>query len=435
MSNNCNSMDSKKICLYIEPYVHVNVKRNDCLLYNTLNGQMLVYKNNSAIATLLKRMMTPQNLNVIVEEKIVLEQENLLEFIETTEKMQMLYHYDYSKNDENHKKPVSIPPILNFHRERKKMKLDPGRDSGEGIIKYLHKLDIYINCFSGDSYDTHLFNQGYKQFLFPYSAKEYKELDLQLIKQLLNQIKALEFCNITILGGNVFQYKELDGLLNLLIQLPLKKELGVFYKDIDLNKLTRINNEKLKNIPFRIFVDSQPDKNQLNYCIEILKRLNICSSFQFTIQSEADTDGLDEIIDQIGVEYFSIKPFYNGQNFNFFKENIFIQKQDLSNSIASKRDIYARSVMNTTDFGHITVSCNGDVYSNVNEEPLGKIDEDIKLLMLKELSEGKGWFRLRSNLSPCTDCIYEKVCPSLSNYEYALSFNDLCWLHGNKQEN
>jgi pseudo-rSAM protein len=429
VSNNCNLNNNEKVCLYIEPYVHVNIKNDDCLLYNTLDGQLLVYENNPAIAALLGRMMLPQNLNAIVEEKPALEEENIQEFLETTGKMQLLSMYNYSKKDNSHKKPVSIPQILNFHRERKRMAMDPERDPGQEIIKYLHKLDIYINCCHGVPYDTPLFTQGYKQFLFPYSSKEYRELELAHIRRLLEQVKALGLCSITVLGGNIFQYKELDGLMNLLAQLPLKKELGVFYKDIAMDNLERIDREKLKDIPFKIFVEPQPDRNQLVRCIELSKKFDILSTYQFTIQSEADADNLDEFIDMVGQNRFSVKPFYNGSNFDFFRENIFIQKEDLSDPVVSKKDIYARSVMNTADFGHITVLSSGDVYSNVNEEPLGMIDQVMKELLLKELSQGKGWFRLRSELTPCADCIYRKICTPVSNYEYAFSRNDLCWLH------
>lgn len=427
MSNSYN--DNGKICLYIEPYVHVNIKNNDILLYNTLDGGLLVYENRPAIAALLGQMMSPQNLNAIIEKKDVLEEENLHEFLETARNMQLLNWYDYSKKKSSHKKPVSIPAILNFHRDREKMVLDPERDPGMDIMKYLHKLNIYINCYQGEPYNTSLFREGYKQFLFPYSSNEYSELKLAGIQQLLEQVKDPEICRITVLGGNIFQYEELEGLMIFLAKLPLKKELGVFYKDIAIDRLEQIDRETLTDISFRIFVEPQMEKNQLINCIELMKRFNISSTFQFTIQSEEDANDLDEVIDIIGQNQFFVKPFFDGSNYSFFKENIFIEKADLSDPVVSKKEIYARSVMNPVVFGRINVLSSGDIHSNLNEAPIGTIDQGVKHILLKELSEGKGWFRLRRSLVPCNSCIYHQICPPTSNYEYALSRNDLCWLH------
>lgn len=427
MSN--RDKNNGKICLYIEPYVHINIKNNHILLYNTLDGQQLVYENSPAIAALLGRMMSRQNLNAIIEENSILEEENLHGFLQTARNMELINWYAYSKKESGHKKPVSMPAIMNFHRDREKMALDPERDPGMDIIRYLHKINIYINCYQGGPYDTPLFREGYKQFLFPYSSKEYRELKLAGIGQLLEQVRELGLCRITVLGGNIFQYKELEGLMSLLAQLPLKKELGVFYKDITIDNLERVDWETLTDITFKIFVEPQMEKNQLVDGIELMKRFNISSTYQFTIRSEADADNLDEVIDLVGQNQFSVKPFYDGSNYNFFKENIFIEKADLSDPVVSKKDIYARSVMNPNAFGHITVLSSGDIYSNLNEKPIGTIDRRVKQLLLTELSEGRGWFRLRNGLVPCGGCIYRQICPPISNYEYALSRNDLCWLH------
>jgi len=417
-----------KICLYIEPYVHVNIKNNDILLYNTLDGQQLVYENSPAIAALLRRMMSPQNLNAIIEENTIQEDENLHEFLETGRNKQLIDWYCYSKEDSSHKKPVSMPALLNFHRDREKMARDPERDRGQDIINYLHKLDIYINCYRYNQYNSPLFKEGYKQFLFPYSLEEYNELKLAGIQRLLEQVKEIGLCRITVLGGNIFQYKELEDLVDFLAQLPLKKELGVFYKDITADNLERVDWETLKDISLKIFVEPQFEKNQLVDCIELLKEFNILSNVQFTIRSEADANGLDEAIDLLDPGQLSVKPFYNGKNYNFFKENIFIEKPDLSDPVVSKKEIYARSVMNPNAFGHITVLSSGVVYSNINEEPIGTIDMNVKQLLLNELTEGRGWFRLRKDLVPCGSCIYQQICPPISNYEYALSRDNLCWI-------
>ncbi|MCP5048312.1 MAG: hypothetical protein GY940_14165, partial [bacterium] len=221
----------------------------------------------------------------------------------------------------------------------------------------------------------------------------------------------------------------LNDLTLFLAQLPSKKELGVFYKDITKDNLESVDWETSRDVSLKIFVEPQVDKNQLVKCIELLKTFNIASTYQFTIQSESDADALEEVMDLAGPNRFSVKPFYNGKNYNFFKENIFIEASDLSDPVVSKKDIYARSVMNPTAFGQFTVLSSGEVYSNLNERPIGTIRQGVKQLLLNELSEGSGWFRSRKEMVPCGDCVYHQICPPISNYEYALSRNNLCRMH------
>lgn len=422
-----NNKNDKKTCLYIEPYVHVNIKNHTVFLYNTLNGERLVVDDSPAIAALLDEMTQRQNLNAMVVQDTLLEEKNLHGFLETCGNMQLINRYAYSKENEDHKKPVSLPAMMNFHRDREKMALDPERDPGQDIIKYLHRLNIYINSYRGSHYNTPLFRQAHKQFLFPYWSQEGSQLEFAAVRRLLEQVKDLGLCRVTLLGGNIFQYKELEDLTAYLAQLPLKTEFGVFYKDIAAQNLEPVDWEALNRVSFKIFVEPQFQTDILVQGLQLLKRFDIDSTCVFAVQSEADADQLEEVIDLTGHRQFLVKPFFNRKNTRFFMENIFIEKSDLGSPVVSKKEIYARSVMNPGAFGQFTVLSSGEVYSNVNEKPVGTIHGEVKQLLLNELSGGHGWFRLRKNLDPCRSCVYHQICPPVSNYEYALSRNDLCW--------
>ncbi len=425
-------MSNKKrgeICLYIEPYVHINIKKNDILLYNTLNGEQLVRKNNSKIVKLLGRMISKKNLNAVTEETGILKEKGLDQFLKKARRMQLINWYEYSKTNKNHKKPVSLPAILNLHRDREKMISDPERDPGEDIKRYLHKINIYINSYKQSDHNSPLFTRGYKQFLYPYSLEEYNELKINKIQTLLDQVKDLSVFSITILGGNIFQHKEIEDLTGYLGQLPMNKELGVFYRDINSDCLGLIEWEKSINMSARIFVEPQFQKNELLKCMELLQKFNVKSNYQFSIQDENDADRINEMIGLLSGSNFFVKPFFNGRNYNFFRENVFIEKADLSDPVVKKKDIYARSVMNPNSFGHITILSSGDIYSNVNEKRIGKIGQGIQEVLLEELYTGKGWFKVRKKLIPCKSCIYNQICPPISNYEYAFSRNNLCSIH------
>lgn len=424
-----NNEKGGALCLYIEPYVHVNIKKQNILLYNTLNGEQLVYRNRRDIAKLLERMISNKNLNAVIEKKDILEEEGMATFLKKSRSMRLINWYDYFKADKNHKKPVSIPPILNLHRDRKKMILDPERNLGEDIKQYLHKINIYINTYKRSDHNHSVFNGGYKQFLHPYSSEKYIELKVDKIQKLLEQVKEPGAFSITVLGGNIFEYDELEALTGYLDTLPVEKELGAFYRDINSDRLKSIEWEKLNKMSLRVFVEPNFRQDEMEMCVELMERFNITPAYQFSVENERDVDRLDEMTGLTGRSKFFVKPFYNGKNYHFFRQNVFIETADLSEPAVKKKDIYARSVMNPNNFGEITVLSNGDIYSNVNEKRIGNIDQRIHEVLLKELHNGKGWFKVRKHLTPCKGCVYNQICPPISNYEYALSRNNLCGIH------
>lgn len=82
--------------------------------------------------------------------------------------------------------------------------------------------------------------------------------------------------------------------------------------------------------------------------------------------------------------------------------------------------------MNLYDFGKINIMSNGDVYANINNPRLGNIYENnIYDIVQYEINTGKSWFRVRNQV-PCTDCIYQWLCPSPSDYEIVLERPNLC---------
>ena len=47
--------------LYIEPYVHITLKKENVLLYNTVNGESIRYFNEPFIAALIKKLINKKN--------------------------------------------------------------------------------------------------------------------------------------------------------------------------------------------------------------------------------------------------------------------------------------------------------------------------------------------------------------------------------------
>lgn len=149
--------------------------------------------------------------------------------------------------------------------------------------------------------------------------------------------------------------------------------------------------------------------------------------YVFTVSSNEEFDNIMGLISQtdISVENIELKPFYDGSNMDFMSKNIFIDKDDFSDIKLNRKKIYAHQVLNTNDWGKLTILSDGTIYANVLDHPIGCIDDDIRLLVYKEMTEGKSWFRIRDQ-KPCCDCVYQWLCPSPSNYEMVLNKSNLC---------
>ena len=137
-------------------------------------------------------------------------------------------------------------------------------------------------------------------------------------------------------------------------------------------------------------------------------------------------DQIQSLIDKYQLE-MKVYPWFNGNNLTFFEESVFLNKDDLLDGQWSKQEIFSHQVLNTNDFGKLSMLPNGDIYANIFFDPIGTIKNNIKQLVYKELKDGKSWRRTRDVLIPCCSCLYRYLCPSPSNYELVLKKSNMCF--------
>jgi len=54
--------------------------------------------------------------------------------------------------------------------------------------------------------------------------------------------------------------------------------------------------------------------------------------------------------------------------------------------------------------------------------------QDVLLDIIYQMLKNKtgDWFLIRSQVEPCKKCIYNFLCPPVSNYEFVMNSNNLC---------
>ncbi|MBN1251561.1 MAG: TIGR04150 pseudo-rSAM protein [Bacteroidales bacterium] len=249
-----------------------------------------------------------------------------------------------------------------------------------------------------------------------------------LVLQLLKSNKL----NVHLIGLSDFLNEDRQIFLN---QLARFDNFSIIiyqnYKNREIDKellsiITEINAELV------ISVDSGFDFEILKEKAKNLQCTNLKYSCEFEIISEDDFEKCETFISELEIQKYKTHPFYNNSNINFFEKNIFLSKEDIIEAKPTQKEIFARKTINQLNFGKLYILPDGSVYSNLNAPRLGKMNiHNLEELILKEIYGQKNWFKLRKNVKPCKSCIYNSLCPPISNYEYAIGKFNLCHIFEN----
>ncbi len=412
--------------VWIEPYVHISIKKNNALLYNTLSGAK-IETNQPVITGLLKDMTRKENLRVLEMPIKKLEKPAIRNFIDDIKKSFM---GDTALVNLSKGKPVQLIPLPVNYADIKRVKKDPSLP-GKSILSYLSELTLFINNYSSHIHGTlkKYTNEPalYKQSLFPYSdtAINRHQLPINKIVTVLDQVKESGLNSIKITGGNIFDYSCFDELLKVLGKYPFRIIFHVHYLDA-VKSLKSINDVLNKNMRLALHITFPLEEGKLDTLIRFAG-LKSNLTLYLAILDEKDFENATDIVSRFKPVKYRIIPYYNGENPDFFKKMVFFNKEILWAERPSQKEIFRRMALNAHDFGKLSILCNGMIYANLNNPPLGNIDKhSVREMIFKELYHGKSWLRVRPGVKPCKDCLYNLLCPPLSNYEYALGRNNLC---------
>ena len=412
----------KKYWFYIDTYVHLFLKNDSLLLYNSYTGKILEYKGNADIIKLAKRLLAPRNLQVIPLAASDLDQPAIGGFVSDIRENFMgdLLDVAYSNG-----KPILMTPLVKNQMDVKFLKGEKDRSVGEDIMSYLTEISLYINenCNQGCS----ICRKAYKQFLCCTSKENGKsELKMDHINRLFSEIKHSSLSRVNILGGDFLAYNDLNGLISILKALDCEKNYYLHY----LNLLVHKN--KLKYIAdgdslLTIIVNFPLTEEKLHEALIAAHRSNVQERVMFIIHGASDFESSESIAMKYGIENVSYIPFFDGNNLPFFEENLFITREELESDKVSSKEIYARGFVNPVNFGRLLVFPGGQVYANVNDPVLGNIGKDsIYNLLSKELLGGKSWRKIRRNVKPCKSCLFSNLCPPISNYNIVTKRYNFC---------
>lgn len=344
-----------------------------------------------------------------------LEEEILFHFIKA---IQSLGYGDIIDGDSE--KPIIFPPLLNLQQSIERLRKHDV-PFGWNILSYLHEALFYINGVC--SLDCTDCQDTMRQCA--YCTKSNDILNFDALKNFLFSISHSK-ASIVLLGGNVFLYPELDALMSLLDEMDNPYTLVSDWRNIPTSDvLTQLSS--YKSLHLRILHKGAYDRERVWKVAKEIEACHLDQSWEFLVSSEEEYEEASLLEERLGdFAKVWIKPFYNGQNEAFFESYVYTDQDELKSIALTRQNIFALQALNTNDFGKITIMSDGSVYANVNEKPLGTIQDPIKDLLCKELESKNTWRRTRYDLEPCSHCRFKLICPSPSNYERVIGKNNLC---------
>lgn len=371
---------TKEYWFTFEPYIYISLKKEKALVYNTLDNEYLIVTDKDALS-FLGRITKDENFGVIKVLPEDWEKEAINKLITKSRDLFFGDLYDCSLSS---RKPIQFNPKLSLQEEVDHIKkLDPNH-VGTKMYSYLYQITIELGSLKKTELDN-LISIVFKQLVNSY------------IRRLIIIPSTSE--HIEYILAKLKEYEQLEQYVNLF----LVPELLLFVpKDIVL--------------PITLVLDNA-EHTEIN---------NTKISYLIKVQSASELELFSEWIDKNQIENYKIKPIYNGDNLDFFKEHVFINKEDILSKPISMQGIMRNQVLNVNDFGKLRIDAEGNVFSCKLFPPIGNIyTNTLRQLVHKEMVEGKAWLRTRTNV-PCCDCMFQWLCPSLGDNETLIGKDNLC---------
>ncbi len=404
----------KSYWFYLEPYVYVSIKNNSIFLYNTLDGQYLNSAESVVYNTIHQLKETTEGVVKLNEEH--LNNEILFTFIQ---QIRNYFMGDLIEVSLSQGKPIQFTPMLNIQTDIKRMQASQERSVGEDIMLNLNEIIFFIDNPSS-------FPNKYYPSNIPFEWEEPTSIQFRYIESVISQIphSIAESLFLSVVIKDFAELQNKGTLINILNKPNIKKKLHLHYRNEISNLIFDIN-----ELSLTLNVDFPFDKQKFEKANSQLKIKTEKLNINFFITSSQDMDEAEKIIAEYGIQEYTLTPFYTTLNQNFFKENVFLEKEDLLTEPVSMKNIFLHQSLNIESFGKLYIFPDGDVCSNLFSEKLGSLTQNTLLqLLYKEFNSSHAWFRVRT-YTPCNNCHLQWLCPPPSSYEFFLKKNNLCHVY------
>lgn len=421
-------MEIKHFWLIIEPFVYVNIKKNKVLLYNTITGKEILYKNDLDVLKIVKELLKVKNrMSIRISKKVLENNEMISDFIS---KIRCNFIGDIIEETLIPQKPFQFTPKIKILD--KDANINSHKDIvhfGKELMLNLLEISLYIN--SQCMLNCSICDYAYKQLLFCCKSKKVQksnELKLKEITNLIDETRGSALKRINILGGDIFLYKNFKQLVFFLNGIKVLKSYYTHYMNMQ-NQFDKLKLMTGRLSELNVLITFPIEESILNEIFIQIEKYEVKKKFTFVIKNNKDLETAERLVKNYDFDS-SILPCYSGENLQFFRNNVFLKKKHVLEAKPSIKTILRRTELNPLLFGKLYILNNRRIHANINHKSLGKLGRDsLYDIVYNEMERGKSWRKLRKHVEPCRKCVYANVCPPLSNFELYFKKNNLCHIY------
>lgn len=401
--------------LYVEPHVIVLSDKNNFLFYDTIANNHLQVKRDPGNQKIITKLLKSNSNYGIRLSKTDLQIKSISCLIQD---LKDNFMGDLLSLENHSSLPANFRPIANFLRSSDKVN-NYSFSYGDDVLEHLYELNIYLNDFCDRS--CQYCNHAYKQVRFCYKQHPNRSISIDALKIIFNGIKNSSIKRLSFLGGNILNFEYLNVLFDFIGTSYGSKT--TFYININhVNENWHVIKKIPLNIKIGLLISEIYDIDIIADCIEQFKTMGYQLEVSIIVKNEKEVD----LYSKLKYEFIKLLPIYTNDNIDFFQKNIYLEEEDILKTPNKLRHFHAKQFINYNFFGSLTITPSGNVFSSFYFKKLGNITiESMPEIISREFKQKLAWNNVRSSF-PCNDCIYQFLCPSPSNYEFAIGKPNLC---------
>ncbi|MBR2225142.1 MAG: hypothetical protein IJ893_03310 [Bacteroidales bacterium] len=293
---------------------------------------------------------------------------------------------------------ASFPPTLVIRKDWEQIKLTKGQAKAE-TLQYLSEITLFIG---GQPSQKDLF---FLQTEYPYPGDA--QMDYSELCAFLDKVSRIPELRIKFVFPYIKDYPNIIKIINRIGALNNQKR--IFVKDQDYYGI-REAKSILQSVESHVVV--------LNDSRHLLSgEISNAVGNRFLIFEKTGVSASEECVNKRGISNFSFIPIFDGTNELFIKEATFPTEQEILGGSYTKRHVFSHQVINSFYFGHLFITPDGRVYSDLRERAIGTMQDDLHTLIITELDNNFSWRRTRSDRTECRHCRYLDLCPSIGPLE------------------
>lgn len=405
--------------LYLEPYTFIFGDENEYAIYNSLSGAYKLCPDNEVVRNAISLLNRPENgycCQIKSESLHDTSFQSLVEWIRES------FSGDLVERTVTSSKPFIFKPMLFFNTDIRRRKEKDLSFLGSRIVRNLSEVTVHLpasTCGGRDCVECTMYSKQMNHC----APSEGETLSLAEYVGLFDSVRHTGVSSLNLVACDI-DNDLAQFLLSYLKEFDMKKSLYIRYSHLPEEPFTSLPTSSFETI---VIVHENEIDTGLR---DRICQTRDCNAIQWmlTVSGQATV----ERIERLGLadeENVFMQPYYNGHNFDFFKEFVCYDLSDVLSSVPDRRSIFRKQVLNENFFGKLIVTAVGDAYANLNAAPLGNIRHgSLKEFVYDELVEPKSWLRVRSK-EPCSTCVNKYLCPSISNYELVIGKENLCLMN------